>query len=202
MTPPYCLLFSSYTATFYDFRCFSPVTDSSFYSGYGEIFSGYYMRRQHPHYNSAFPSLYSPSVSLARLCIFFLTSVTADYTDWYNFLSRLTKRIPQLQLIFQHDRSCYKADYGTSLVCSVSQVFSFRISGYPCNDTGDLFPAIFCKISCHLMQIVCYGVLLYITSLYVLMLPDALPLDIPLGLHQAISFWKYLSISRYFFCPG
>ena len=48
-------------------------------------------------------------------------------------------------------------DYGT-LVCPVSQVFfSPDIPDIPCNDTGDpLFPAVFCKIPCDLVQIIRY----------------------------------------------
>ena len=46
------------------------------------------------------------------------------------------------------------------LVCPVSQVFfSPDVPDIPCNDTGDLlFPAVFCMISCELVQIVRYRV--------------------------------------------
>ena len=48
------------------------------------------MHRQHPHYNSAFHLCIAPSVfACTALHIFFPPPVTADYTDWYNFLPAL-----------------------------------------------------------------------------------------------------------------
>ena len=62
------------------------------------------------------------------------------------------------QLIFQHDVDPVIRQAVELLVCPVSQVFfSPDIPDIPCNDTGDpLFPAVFCKISCNLVQIVRY----------------------------------------------
>ena len=62
------------------------------------------------------------------------------------------------QLIFQHDVDPVIRQAVKLLVCPVSQVFfSPNVPDIPCNDTGDpLFPAVFCKISCDLVQIVRY----------------------------------------------
>ena len=58
------------------------------------------------------------------------------------------------RLIFQHDVDPVIRQAVKLLVCPVSQVFfSPDIPDIPCNDTGDpLFPAVFCKIPCDLVQ--------------------------------------------------
>ena len=101
------------------------------------------------------PSLFP----FGRLCISFLhirwrPTALAGITF---FLLYKTDPI-SFQLIFQHDVDPVIRQAVKLLVCPVSQVFfSPDVSDIPCNDTGDpLFPAVFCKISCDLVQIVRY----------------------------------------------
>ena len=146
---------------FYYFRCFqSGYGQFSFYSGYGVIFSQDII--------CAYGICVIGSVSISiQSSLFpfgrFRISFPHFRLQWAAlagitfFLFYKTDPI-SFQLIFQHDVDPVIRQAVELLVCPVSQVFfSPDIPDIPCNDTGDpLFPAVFCKISCNLVQIVRY----------------------------------------------
>ena len=149
---------------FYYFRCFqSGYGQFFFHSAYGVIFSQDIIC---PYgicvINSVSIPVQSSLFPVGRFCISFphFRWQWAALAGITFFLFYKTDPISFL-LIFQHDIDPVIRQTVKLLVCPVSKVFfSPDVPDIPCNNTRDpSFPAVFCKISCNLVQIVRYWVL-------------------------------------------